>query len=89
MAGTVDLMQRCFTGLEMRDDVLWLNPRLPEGLKRLQLKLHYRGHSLELDMTQQVIIIRGLRCRAKAIKIGFGGEVHTLAACETREFDLK
>ena len=27
MAGTVDLAQRCYTGLETRQDVLWLNPR--------------------------------------------------------------
>jgi trehalose 6-phosphate phosphatase len=32
MAGTVDLVQRCYTGLETREDVLWLNPSLPEGL---------------------------------------------------------
>ncbi|MET0834346.1 MAG: glycoside hydrolase family 65 protein, partial [Actinomycetota bacterium] len=29
MAGTVDLAQRCYTGLETREDVLWLNPCLP------------------------------------------------------------
>src|SRR4029453_5122951 len=32
MAGTVDLVQRCYTGLETRQDVLWLNPSLPEEL---------------------------------------------------------
>lgn len=29
MAGAVDLLQRCYTGLELRDDALWLDPQLP------------------------------------------------------------
>lgn len=29
MAGTVDLILRCFAGLEIRDDVLKLHPSLP------------------------------------------------------------
>jgi len=29
MAGTVDLIQRCYTGIEIRDGHLWLNPILP------------------------------------------------------------
>jgi alpha,alpha-trehalase len=31
MAATVDLAQRCYTGLETRQDVLWLNPSLPRS----------------------------------------------------------
>jgi trehalose/maltose hydrolase-like predicted phosphorylase len=42
MAGTVDLVQRCFTGIETRGDVLRLNPYLPEGLRRLALNIRYR-----------------------------------------------
>jgi len=35
LAGTVDLVQRCYTGMEFRDDVVFFNPRIPEGLNRL------------------------------------------------------
>ena len=44
MAGTVDLLQRGYTGLETRDDVLWLDPTLPAGLAELAFKLRYRRH---------------------------------------------
>ncbi|MEQ9672570.1 glycosyl hydrolase family 65 protein [Coleofasciculus sp. G2-EDA-02] len=44
MAGTVDLMQRCYTGLDIRDQVLWLNPFLPKELSDIRLRLCYRGH---------------------------------------------
>ena len=39
MAGTVDLLQRCYTGLTLREDVLWINPRLPHGIHRLSLMI--------------------------------------------------
>ena len=44
MAGTVDLLQRGFTGLETRDGKLWLDPCLPDALQSLSFRLHYREH---------------------------------------------
>src|SRR5207244_9771181 len=43
MAGTVDLVQRVSTGIEITGDVLRLNPRLLEELERLDLRIRYRG----------------------------------------------
>ncbi|MGP4003483.1 glycoside hydrolase family 65 protein [Streptomyces sp. 8N706] len=44
MAGTLDLVQRGLTGLETRDDALWLDPvPLPE-LSEYGVSLRYRGH---------------------------------------------
>ncbi|MFF0968932.1 glycoside hydrolase family 65 protein [Streptomyces sp. NPDC003703] len=44
MAGTLDLVQRGLTGLETREDALWLDPvPLPE-LSSYGLTLRYRGH---------------------------------------------
>ena len=45
MAGTVDLLQRGFTGLETRDDVLGFDPFLPEALSRMRFRLRYRRHT--------------------------------------------
>jgi trehalose/maltose hydrolase-like predicted phosphorylase len=45
MAGTLDLAQRCYTGLELRDGVLRIAPMLPPGLPGLAMELEYRGHS--------------------------------------------
>ena len=53
MAGTVDLVQRCYTGLETREDVLWLNPSLPEELDGLDFDVRYRGHwGINLHLTR-------------------------------------
>lgn len=42
MAGSVDLLQRGFAGLETRGDTLWFNPRWPQGLGVLEFHLRYR-----------------------------------------------
>jgi trehalose/maltose hydrolase-like predicted phosphorylase len=88
MAGTVDVLQRCYTGLELRDDVLWLNPRLPRPVRRLHLLVRYRGHSLELDITQDMLRVSTERCLAPLMKVGFRDRVHELATAEVREFPL-
>lgn len=88
MAGTVDLLQRCYTGIETRGDVLWIDPRLPEALTRLKVRLRYRGHSLELDINRRQATVRAIRTRCESIKVGFGDEVHLLAGGEQRTFTL-
>jgi trehalose/maltose hydrolase-like predicted phosphorylase len=44
MAGTVDLVQRCYAGVETRGTVLRLSPRLPTEISELRFELRYRGH---------------------------------------------
>lgn len=75
MAGTVDLVQGCYTGIEMHGDVLWLNPHLPEPVVCLHLRLRYRGHSLDIEFTRDRILVKALVTAAGAIRIGFGDDV--------------
>jgi trehalose/maltose hydrolase-like predicted phosphorylase len=88
MAGTVDLIQRCFTGIETRGDVLWLNPCLPKGLKKLTLNLYYRRHVLDLHVTCASVRVSTAPSHEHPIQIGIDGEVHTLRPGEVREFPL-
>ncbi|MFD3686545.1 glycoside hydrolase family 65 protein [Nocardiopsis sp. NPDC058631] len=44
MAGTVDLLTRCYTGLTTRGGVLHLSPLLPAELDRLSYDLRYLDH---------------------------------------------
>ena len=57
MAGTLDIVQRCYTGLEARDGVLWLNPRLPTELGFIDLQLLYRQQWLSLRITDREVRI--------------------------------
>ncbi|MDX2820313.1 glycosyl hydrolase family 65 protein [Streptomyces ipomoeae] len=44
MAGTLDLIQRGLTGLETREDALWLDPVPLPALSEYGFSLRYRGH---------------------------------------------
>ena len=88
MAGTVDLIQRGYTGTVTRGDVLWLNPCIPDELTCLEMSLRYRGHQLDLHMTQAFIEVHARESNASPIQIGILETVHDISAGETRRFEL-
>ncbi len=57
MAGSVDLVQRCFTGLEIRSDRIVLSPNWPEHLGALGFPIHYRGQHLHLWVSGKGAVI--------------------------------
>jgi trehalose/maltose hydrolase-like predicted phosphorylase len=99
MSGTIDLFQRCFVGIELRGNVLWINPGLPKGLNDVRLRLRYRGHWIAVRVTARRLYLsledgwsRAARIAGqKKIhrKIGFGGKVYELEQGETKSFELK
>jgi trehalose/maltose hydrolase-like predicted phosphorylase len=85
MAGTVDLVQRAYTGLEARGDVLRFAPCLPEALKSLHLHLSYRGQALEVDLSPRRLRVRALPSGAPPIRLAVRGREVELAAGEEKE----
>ena len=75
MAGTVDLVQRVSTGIEVTGDVLRLNPRLPQELARLDMRIRYRGHALDLRLTRDSLTVRGRERGAAPIALCVDGKV--------------
>jgi alpha,alpha-trehalase len=57
MAGTVDLVQRGFTGIETREDTLVLDPVIPEELGELLFEIRYRGHLLDFAITPEKLTV--------------------------------
>jgi alpha,alpha-trehalase len=88
MAGTVDQLQRGYTGIVTRDDVLWFNPCLPRELNRLRLHLRYRSHFLEVDLTKEHLTVHSLRTAREPIRIGFKTDIHILSADSSLVFEL-
>ncbi|MFZ9888429.1 MAG: glycoside hydrolase family 65 protein [Myxococcota bacterium] len=88
MAGTVDLLQRCFTGIEVRDDVLWIDPYLPLELQSLQFRYRYRGHWLTLRFTHDEALIQLDEGWPRAVKVGVCSEVYEMAQGETHRIPL-
>jgi len=88
MAGSVDLVQRVSTGIETTGDVLRLNPRLPKELERLDMRIRYRGHSLDLRLTRDSLTVRERERGAVPINLGVQDEVYEFAG-GTRVFKLE
>ena len=88
MAATVDMIQRGYTGIELRGDVLWFNPSLPKPLAKLRLQIRYRGHCLDLEMAHAKLKVSAVQCAEEAIKLGFGDKIFQLRPQQSMEFAL-
>ncbi len=88
MAGTVDLVQRVWTGIEVKDDVLRLHPELPQDIERLDMRIRYRGHSLDLRLTRDSLTVRGHEAAAPPISLCVDGQDHQFVGGSTRVFRL-
>ena len=88
MAGTIDLVQRVSTGIEVRGDVLRLNPELPREMECLDMCIRYRGHSLDLRLTRDSLTVRGRDAVAAPISLCVDGMLSEFVSGTTRVFPL-
>ena len=71
MAGTVDIVQRAYMGLAVRDDCLWFDPGLPDEVVGLQTELHYRGHRIRVEVKPDLLRLTTRPGTAAPIRVGF------------------
>jgi trehalose/maltose hydrolase-like predicted phosphorylase len=88
MAGTLDLVQRCYLGIEIRDDVLWLNPLLPAEVRSLTLDLRYRRRWMNLAVDNGEFTVKVQDWGDGAVRVGLGGKVVELHPGERRQLRL-
>jgi alpha,alpha-trehalase len=88
MAGSVDLLQRCFAGVETRQDQLILNPYWPDELGALEFSLRYRDHLLTLQVTDGHVYLSSGPGAPAPIQVSCRGEVTTLEAGNSITFPL-
>jgi trehalose/maltose hydrolase-like predicted phosphorylase len=88
MAGTIDLVQRVCTGIEVTGGVLRLAPRLPDRLHRLDMCIRYRGHTLDLCLTHDSLSVCGREAGAAAIRLVVRNQECEFPGGATRTFDL-
>lgn len=78
MAGSVDLLQRCFSGLEMRQEQLHLNPYWPEPLGVMEFAIRYREHPLTLRIHGDSVEVLAAPGMQRPIEVVCRGEVAEL-----------
>lgn len=89
MAGTVDLVQRCFTGIEIRDEILWFDPHMPAQLDKINLHIHFRGLSLDLKISEGILFIHVKRSLTPDGRIGVYGKIYDFKQGTELKFPLK
>jgi trehalose/maltose hydrolase-like predicted phosphorylase len=89
MAGTVDLVQRGQTALEIADGMLHLNPCVPEELKSIGLRLIYRGCRLEAEVGFDKVVVGAPEDWPEPNKICVGHRLHTLRGGDRLEFETR
>lgn len=88
MVGTVDQVQRGYTGIVARGNVLWFNPCLPEELEELVFPIQYRGCLLHIRVNQKKLAVSVRRLGEASITLGCKEETREVSGLGTFEFDL-
>ena len=87
MAGTVDLVQRGQTALEIVNGVLHLSPCMPQELQGMRLRLLYHGSPLVAVVSRDKLVLSAPEDWAGPNKIGVRNRVHAFKAGSELEFD--
>ncbi len=89
MAGTLDLMQRGFLGTEIRDDVLYINPKITGPLEGLTFRMAFRETPLKINLEgHKLHVTVEADQRASSLKVGVDGITHEVGVGETCTFDF-
>ncbi|WP_327368097.1 glycoside hydrolase family 65 protein [Streptomyces sp. NBC_01217] len=89
MAGTLDFVQRGMTGLETRDDALWLAPATLPQLSKFGVRIRFRRHwDVDLRIRARQLRIAVPDSHHAAVRIVLGGHVHVITPGTARWLDL-
>jgi alpha,alpha-trehalase len=89
MAGTVDLLQRCYSGLEVRQNILRFDPQLPEDVSELHFNIQYRGNWIDVCLTRDQLRLMADPSSASPVRVTVNGDARTLSPGSRLEFQLQ
>ena len=90
MASTVDLLQRGFTGLETRANLLGFEPYLPDALTGMSFRLRYRRHlEVQARITHDSLTLGGSTQHYPALPVRVYGERYRLDPSGSLEVPLQ
>ena len=89
MAGSVDVLQRCFTGLETTGDTLRFNPAWPKQLGTLAFAMRYREQHLRLWINSASMRVSAEPGKAPPIRVHCWGQTRMLGPGDSAEFVVR
>jgi len=88
MAGTVDLLQRAYTGLNPREGVLWFDPALPDPVRGLSITIRYHGMWLGVRFTKSKLVVTSDATDSGVCQIGVRDTLYDYEPGQTLEVSL-
>lgn len=88
MAGTADMVLRCYSGIETRHDTLRLHPVLPAELASTEFTVSYRGQPITITVTHSRITVRLHPSAAPPIRLYVEDEERTLGPGQSWDMAL-
>ena len=89
MAGTVDIVLRCLTGMRALGPVLRLDPALPTEVKQLRFSVHYRGQRVHVELAEDRIRLAVRPGGTTPVHLLVHGQPVELAPGQERELALE
>ncbi|WP_326698452.1 glycoside hydrolase family 65 protein [Streptomyces sp. NBC_01754] len=89
MAGTLDLVQRGLTGLDTRDDALWLSPASLPQLSKFRVRLRFRRHwDVDLRLRAEQLRIAVPDSGRPGVRVRLDGRTYVIEPGTSRWLDL-
>jgi len=89
MAGTLNLVQRCYVGAHVRDGVLYFDPRLPARLDGLSTSGQFRDAPIQMTLTvDRLTLAVHPEGASHPIRVAIPGDVRELRPGEQTVFEL-
>ena len=89
MSGTLDVVQRCYAGTNVRDGVLYFDPRLPSQLDGLSFSMQFQQTPILVTLTGERLTLavhpEGV---SRPVRAGVPGDVRELCAGDRAVFEL-
>ena len=89
MAGTLDLVQRSYAGIYVRDDVLCFDPRLPSQLRSLSFSMRCREAPIQVTLTgDRLTLAVRAEGASRPVRVAVRDDVRELNAGDQAVFEL-
>ncbi|MFH1622464.1 MAG: glycosyl hydrolase family 65 protein [Candidatus Omnitrophota bacterium] len=91
MGGSIDIVIRCFVGLNIEKDIIKINPNIPNNWQAVKFKLLFRGNWISVSLTSKYIAMFLHREKQEKIilPVEIGGNSYNLKSGKIQRINLK
>jgi len=88
MAGTLDLIQRGYMGVEIQDGALTFDPKLTDKLDGISYQMLFQGTPIQVKLSGGELTVTALPGGADTVKLGLRDTIAEVKAGESKTFAL-